>query len=384
MKQVIIIRYSEIFLKGANRGFFENTLINNIKHALRGKEYTFTKTSGRYLVSDFDSDSVEWFKEQIRCVFGVHSLSLAYETEADLTDIYNAAKLITDKKSGSFKIETHRADKTFKYDSYTISSEIGYKFLTDYPAMTVDVHNPEQTIHIDIREGNKALVFCNTIKAVNGMPVGVGGKGLLLISGGIDSPVACYMMAKRGMSIRALHFASYPYTSAAAKEKVLTLAKILKKYCIHLTVDIVSFTEIQTQIHEKCPENFMISIMRRFMMRIANKMCDRYRCSAIITGESLGQVASQTIESITSTNSVAKYPVLRPLIGFDKDEIIEISQKIGTFETSILPYEDCCTIFLPKNPVTRPKLCRVLEVESALDVDTLVQNALADIETIII
>ena len=216
------------------------------------------------------------------------------------------------------------------------------------------------------------------------MPVGTGGKGIVMLSGGIDSPVAAYMMAKRGMTLRALHFHSFPYTSMQAKQKVLDLAKIIKKYTLHLTVDVVSFTEIQTAIHEKCPEEYMITIMRRFMMRIAERIAKNNNAGAIITGESLGQVASQTLESLTSTNSVATLPVFRPLIGFDKDEIIEISQKIGAFETSILPYEDCCTIFLPKRPVTKPRLSAVEKVESVLDVDALVENALANIETVAI
>lgn len=216
------------------------------------------------------------------------------------------------------------------------------------------------------------------------MPVGTGGKGIVMLSGGIDSPVAAYMMAKRGMTLRALHFHSFPYTSMQAKQKVLDLAKIIKKYTLHLTVDVVSFTEIQTVIHEKCPEEYMITIMRRFMMRIAERIAKNNNAGAIITGESLGQVASQTLESLTSTNSVATLPVFRPLIGFDKDEIIEISQKIGAFETSILPYEDCCTIFLPKRPVTKPRLSAVEKVESVLDVDALVENALANIETVAI
>ena len=216
------------------------------------------------------------------------------------------------------------------------------------------------------------------------MPVGTGGKAVVMLSGGIDSPVAAYMMAKRGMSLRAVHFHSFPYTSLQAKEKVLDLAKLIKKYTLRMTVDVVSFTEIQTAIHEKCPEEYMITIMRRFMMRIAERIARMNGCGAVVTGESLGQVASQTLESITSTNSVANIPVFRPLIGFDKEEIIEIAERIGTFKTSILPYEDCCTIFLPKKPVTKPRLDAVLKVESALDVETLVNNALNNIETIVI
>ncbi len=219
---------------------------------------------------------------------------------------------------------------------------------------------------------------------VNGMPVGTGGKAVAMLSGGIDSPVAMYMMAKRGMSLRAVHFHSFPYTSAQAKQKVLDLAAIVKKYTLRMTVDVVSFTEIQTAIHERCPEEYMITIMRRFMMRIAEKLARINGCGAVVTGESLGQVASQTLESITSTNAVAHIPVFRPLIGFDKEEIIDIAHKIGTYETSILPYEDCCTIFLPKRPVTKPRLSAVEKVESALDVETLVQNALQNVETVVI
>lgn len=380
MKKVILIRYGEIFLKGANRGFFENTLINNINKVLEGKKYVLTNYSARYVISDFDESETECFIDKIACIFGIHSFSLAYEVNTDIDEIAQACKALTNK-CGTFKVNTKRADKRFCMNSYEISSEIGYRLLTEFKDLTVDLHNPDQELYVDVRENGKTLVFSSIIKAVNGMPVGVSGKGLLMLSGGIDSPVACFMMAKRGMTLRALHFASYPYTSENAKQKVLTLAKLLKKYCINMTVDVVSFTEIQTQIHEKCPENLMITIMRRFMMRIANRMCDLHDCKAVITGESLGQVASQTMESITSTNSVAKYPVLRPLIGFDKDEIIEIARKINTFNTSILPYEDCCTIFLPKNPATKPKLEVVERAEKALDVDALVENALKNVET---
>ena len=268
--------------------------------------------------------------------------------------------------------------------SMKVSAEIGGEILEKHPNLTVDLFNPQNVVNIDIRENGKTFVFSQIIKAVNGMPVGTGGKGIVMLSGGIDSPVAAYMMAKRGMTLRALHFHSFPYTSMQAKQKVLDLAKIIKKYTLHLTVDVVSFTEIQTVIHEKCPEEYMITIMRRFMMRIAERIAKNNNAGAIITGESLGQVASQTLESLTSTNSVATLPVFRPLIGFDKDEIIEISQKIGAFETSILPYEDCCTIFLPKRPVTKPRLSAVEKVESVLDVDALVENALANIETVAI
>ncbi len=381
--KVIIIRYSEIHLKGNNREFFESALISNIKAALKGFEYDFSRTNGRYVIRNFDETRLDDITDIVKNVFGVHSLSVAEEIDSDYGEIKRAALLFA-PAAGSFKVSTNRADKRFPMPSMKVSAEIGGEILEKHPNLTVDLFNPQNVVNIDIRENGKTFVFSQIIKAVNGMPVGTGGKGIVMLSGGIDSPVAAYMMAKRGMTLRALHFHSFPYTSMQAKQKVLDLAKIIKKYTLHLTVDVVSFTEIQTAIHEKCPEEYMITIMRRFMMRIAERIAKNNNAGAIITGESLGQVASQTLESLTSTNSVATLPVFRPLIGFDKDEIIEISQKIGAFETSILPYEDCCTIFLPKRPVTKPRLSAVEKVESVLDVDALVENALANIETVAI
>lgn len=381
--KVILIRYSEIHLKGNNRGFFENALINNIRHSLADKKYKLVKQSGRYVISEFEESEADSIVETVRNVFGVYSVSLADEVKSDYEEIKKSALAIA-PESGTFKVVCNRADKRFPLNSMQLASSIGGDLLENNGKLSVDLHKPQHLVNIDVRENGKTFVFTNSIKGLNGMPVGTGGKGVLLLSGGIDSPVACYMMAKRGMSIRAIHFHSYPFTSLQAKEKVLTLAKILKKYTLHMTVDVVSFTEIQTAIHEKCPEEFMITIMRRFMMRIAERLAKKYGCGAIITGESLGQVASQTLESITSTNAVATLPVLRPLIGFDKDEIIEIAKRIDTFETSILPYEDCCTIFLPKNPVTKPRLDVVKRVESVLDIDALVEQALENVETIVV
>lgn len=381
--KVILIRYSEIHLKGNNRGFFENALINNIRHSLADKKYKLVKQSGRYVISEFEESEADSIVETVRNVFGVYSVSLADEVKSDYKEIKKSALAIA-PESGTFKVVCNRADKRFPLNSMQLASSIGGDLLENNGKLSVDLHKPQHLVNIDVRENGKTFVFTNSIKGVNGMPVGTGGKGVLLLSGGIDSPVACYMMAKRGMSIRAMHFHSYPFTSLQAKEKVLTLAKILKKYTLHMTVDVVSFTEIQTAIHEKCPEEFMITIMRRFMMRIAERLAKKYGCGAIITGESLGQVASQTLESITSTNAVATLPVLRPLIGFDKDEIIEIAKRIDTFETSILPYEDCCTIFLPKNPVTKPRLDVVKRVEGVLDIDALVEQALENVETIVV
>ena len=379
--KVIIIRYSEIHLKGNNRDFFESILISNIKHVLSDYDYQFGRSNARYVIRNFDENYTEQILDAVKNVFGVYSVSPAEEVPSTYEDISSAA-LSMAPVYGTFKVNTNRADKRFPIPSMKLSADIGGKILEQNPTLKVDLFHPDTVVSIDIRENGKTFVYSEVIKGVNGMPVGTAGKGIIMLSGGIDSPVAMYMMAKRGMTLRSVHFHSFPYTSMQAKQKVLDLAKIVKKYTLHMTVDVVSFTEIQTAIHEKCPEEYMITNMRRFMMRIAEKLAQKHGAGAVITGESLGQVASQTLESITSTNSVATLPVFRPLIGFDKDEIIEIAQKIGTFETSILPYEDCCTIFLPKKPVTKPRLSAVLKVESALDVETLVNNALQNIEVV--
>lgn len=381
--KAIIIRYSEIHLKGNNKEYFESALVSNLKTALKGFDLQFGRSNARYVLRNFDESLTPQIIDCVKNVFGVHSLSVAEEVPSTLEDIRAAAIALAPKR-GSFKVSTNRADKRFPLHSMDLSAEIGGDVLENNSALTVNLHNPDHVINIDIRENGKTFVFRDVIRGVNGMPVGTGGKAVAMLSGGIDSPVAMYMMAKRGMSLRAVHFHSFPYTSAQAKQKVLDLAAIVKKYTLRMTVDVVSFTEIQTAIHERCPEEYMITIMRRFMMRIAEKLARINGCGAVVTGESLGQVASQTLESITSTNAVAHIPVFRPLIGFDKEEIIDIAHKIGTYETSILPYEDCCTIFLPKRPVTKPRLSAVEKVESALDVETLVQNALQNVETVVI
>lgn len=379
--KVIIIRYSEIHLKGNNREFFESVLISNIKHVLSDYDYQFGRSNARYVIRNFDENYTEQILDAVKNVFGVYSVSPAEEVPSNYEDVCQAAVSLA-PSFGTFKVNTNRADKRFPIPSMQLSADVGGKILDVNPSLKVDLFHPDNVVNIDIRENGKTFVYSEVIKGVNGMPVGTAGKGIIMLSGGIDSPVAMYMMAKRGMTLRSVHFHSFPYTSMQAKQKVLDLAKIVKKYTLHMTVDVLSFTEIQTAIHEKCPEEYMITIMRRFMMRIAERLAHKHGAGAVITGESLGQVASQTLESITSTNSVATLPVFRPLIGFDKDEIIEIAQKIGTFETSILPYEDCCTIFLPKRPVTKPRLSAVEKVESALDVETLVNNAMQSIEVV--
>lgn len=382
MDKAIILRYAEIHLKGNNRGYFENTLIENIKKALKDFRYEFQKTHGRYVISGFHENDETYIVSSLEKVFGIHSLSVCYVVDSNIDDIADAAAELG-VTFGTFKVECNRADKTFPMKSYETAAELGGRMLDRFADLKVDIHNPDNIIYIDIRENKKTFVFTSSLPMAGGLPVGCGGKGLLLLSGGIDSPVAGYMMARRGMKVSAVHFHSYPFTGVKAKEKVLTLAQKLSGYTCGIKVFIVPFTDIQVKIHENCPEEFMITIMRRFMMRIAQKIAQQNGMGALITGESLGQVASQTIESINTTNSVVDIPVLRPVIGFDKEDIIKISQKIDTYETSILPYEDCCTVFLPKHPVIHPKKEIIERAEKKLDIDSLVSEAVKNIETII-
>ena len=383
MKKVIIIRYSEIYLKGKNRGFFERAFEKNLTQALKDVPHELIKNSGRYLVQNFYEEDSELIIEKLKKVFGVHTISLAYETSSDLDSIFEAVKLQA-RPNGTFKVESHRGDKKYPLTSVEISKEMGARLLAYAKgALSVDVHKPSFSIRVDIRENGKALVFGDFIEGANGMPVGTAGKGLLLLSGGIDSPVAGYMMAKRGMNVDCLHFHSYPYTNMQAKEKVVDLARILSQYTCGTKLCTVSVTHIQEAIHEKCKPELMITLLRRFMYRIAERHAQRISATCLITGESLGQVASQTIEGITSSNSVVEIlPVLRPLIGFDKNEIIEKSVKMGAYETSILPFEDCCTVFLPDFPAIRPKLSEILKEEEKLDVEGLIEEAFASLERI--
>lgn len=383
MKRVIIIRYAEIFLKGKNRGFFEGKFESNLQKSIKGIPHRFVKQSGRYLIEDFAEEETEELVERLKKVFGAHTISVAYETNSDLASIFEAAKLLL-RESGTFKVETHRGDKRYPMTSVEISRELGGMIL-DYTKgkLSVDVHEPSFTVRVDIRDGGRALVFGDYIEGANGMPVGTAGKGLLLLSGGIDSPVAGHMMAKRGLVVECLHFHSYPYTNMQAKEKVEELAKILSQYTGVKRLYSIQVTHIQEEIHEHCRAEFMITLLRRFMYRLAETQAKKVGAQCLITGESLGQVASQTIEGITSSNSVVeRLPVLRPLIGFDKNEIIDRSVKIGSYETSILPYEDCCTVFLPDHPVTRPKMEDILREEQKLDVERLIEEALASVEVI--
>ena len=382
MEKVIIIRYSELHLKGKNRGYFERVLITNIEKSLKGLKHELKRQSGRYLVENFDGFDVDEIISRLKKVFGIHSFSVALKVNSDMNAIYKAAEEVC-LDNGSFKVETHRADKAFPLNSLQISAEIGGRLLNKFKNLSVDVHNPQFVINIDVRENGTTLVFNEFFKGAGGMPVGSSGKGLLLISGGIDSPVAGHLIAKRGMQLTCIHFHSYPYTKMQASDKVVELAKVLSDYTCGTKLNIVSVTHIQEEIHKKCNGEYMVTLLRRFMMRIAEIIAKKCGAQCLITGESLGQVASQTVEGITSSNSVVKYlPVLRPLCGFDKEEIIERSRYMGAYDISIQPYEDCCTVFLPKHPVIKPSIESILDEEKKLDVEKLIEDAVATLEVV--
>ncbi|MDE6373472.1 MAG: tRNA 4-thiouridine(8) synthase ThiI, partial [Clostridia bacterium] len=377
-----VVRYCEIHLKGNNRGFFERIFVENMEKALKGIKHEIRKQSGRYAIEGFDESSTEYIADKLKNVFGVHTISIALKVKTSLEEILEAVKQIA-PLNGTFKVDTHRADKRFPLNSMQINAEIGGRLLDLNKELKVDVHAPQTVIGIDLRENGTALVFSNLIEGVGGMPVGTAGKGMLLISGGIDSPVAGYMMAKRGMKIECVHFHSYPYTNMQAREKVEELAAILAEYSCGTVLNVVKVTHIQEEIHKKCNGDYMVTILRRFMMRIAEKLAKKCGAQCLITGESLGQVASQTIEGMTSSGSVVRnLPILRPLCGFDKNEIIARSRAMGAYEVSIRPYEDCCTVFLPRHPVIHPKISDVLEEESKLDVEALVNEAISTLEIV--
>ncbi len=382
MKQVVIVRYCEIHLKGKNRGYFEKVFLENLEKALRGIRHEIHRPSGRYIVDGFDEGCAEEIAARLSKVFGTHSVSVAEQVPADTEEIY-AAVLRIAPAEGTFKVQTNRADKHFPLDSMQMNAAVGGRLLSDRPQLRVDVRAPQHVLSIDIREDGTALVFSALIKGAGGMPVGTAGKGMLLLSGGIDSPVAGYMIAKRGMVLEGVHFHSYPYTNMQAREKVEELARILAGYTGGMRLHVVSVTHIQEEIHRRCPDEMMITLLRRFMMRIAERIGNEVGAQCIVTGESLGQVASQTVEGMTSSNAVVeRFPVLRPLVGFDKTEIIERARAIGTYETSVQPFEDCCTVFLPKHPLIRPDLAKVERAEAQLDVEALIAEALAGAETV--
>lgn len=379
MRELLLVRYGEIFLKGLNRPYFMRALVRKVQHAVKDIGGHVWLRDGRIFVSDFSD--MEACIARVTKVFGVHSVCPALEMEKDSFDaIAEQAVRMTEGLQGTFKVSARRSDKRYPMDSPQINEELGYRILRAHPTLRVDIHHPDHVVNVEIRD--HAYLYVRVIMAYGGMPVGTNGKATLLLSGGIDSPVAGWMIAKRGVQINAVHFHSYPYTSDRAKEKVLDLARILSESCCGIRVHIVPFTKIQMEIHEKCPEAYTTLIMRRFMMRIAERVAMQEQSGALITGESIGQVASQTMEALGVTDSTVHLPVFRPVIGFDKTDIIDIAKKIGTFETSSLPYEDCCTVFTPKHPATKPKMDIVLEAERKLDVEALVAEAVEGIELI--
>ena len=379
MKELLMVRYGEIFLKGLNRPYFIRSLVRKIRYALRGTGSNVWVHDGRILVEGYEDQ--ELVIDRVTRVFGVHSVCPAIEMpKEDFEAICDQAIQMMSEVRGTFKVNARRSDKRYFMDSPAINMELGHRILESNPNLKVDIHTPEHVLNVEIRD--QAYLYEKVILAVGGMPVGTNGNATLLLSGGIDSPVAGWMVAKRGVQINAVHFHSFPYTSEQAKEKVLDLARKLSFSCCGIKVHIIPFTEIQLQIRDNCPEEYTTLIMRRFMMRIAERIALQTESGALITGESIGQVASQTMEALASTDIVVNMPVFRPLIGFDKSEIIEVAKKIDTYELSSLPYEDCCTIFTPKHPATRPKKEKVVEAESKLDVESLIQAALEGVEVV--
>ena len=381
MGRVILIRYGEIHLKGKNRPFFERALRLQIKNSCKDVDYNVSMLGGRYYVSGYEIKYEEKLVQEIIKIFGIHSISIAFEVEKDKDKLIEAAISIAKSQNitqGTFKVAVKRADKTFKMKSMKLAALIGEKILDEYQDLSVKMKEPDHMIYIEIRE--KCYIYIDKINGPGGMPVGTGGKALLLLSGGIDSPVAGWMMAKRGIQLTALHYHSFPYTSERSKQKVVDLRDIISKYCGPIKLIVVPFTKIQEQIHEKCEEKYMTIIMRWIMMQIAEKVAIRNKCKALVTGESLGQVASQTIDSLSVSNASVSMPIFRPLIAFDKIEIMDIARKIETYETSILPYEDCCTVFLPKHPSTRPRLDDIINEVNKLDIDELIKEAIDMVE----
>ena len=379
MKEVILCKYGEIVLKGANRSYFEGILTRELKRrAKKFGSFKITHMQSTVYIEPLDEFSdFEGMYESVGRVFGISAYNRAAVCEKDIDDIKRVAReYIPSLFSGksTFKVEAKRSDKRFPLKSPEIAAEIGGVLLESCPRMKVDVREPDITVKVEVRE-QYAYVHAAQQKGAGGMPVGSNGRGLLLLSGGIDSPVAAYMMAKRGVIIEALHFESYPYTSERAREKVLDLAKIVAQYAGKIHVHVISLTHIQEELVRACEEDYFTLLLRRFMMTLADRCAEEYGCEALITGESVGQVASQTMQALAVTDICAQRPVFRPCIGMDKEEIIEIARRVGTFETSTLPYEDCCTVFTPRHPRTRPELAKVLREEAKVDFEALCEEA---------
>ena len=389
-KQLLLIRYGELGLKGKNKNIFISKLVNKIRAAMKGMDgWSVHSTWGRLWV-EVDAEETAAALERLRRVFGIYSISPVLEVERDLDAIGVAAFSVLQKalpNGGTFKVETRRADKTFPMPSPEISREVANRVFDQIAGdgrYDADMHHPELTINVEVR-GEGTFIYGETIPGVGGLPVGSGGKALLLLSGGIDSPVAGWMAMKRGVAIEAIHFHSFPFTGEKSKEKVFSLCKILARWQgAPVRLHVVHFTEIQKAIYANCSEEYGITLMRRMMFRLAERIAETRRCLALYTGESVGQVASQTLESMAVINAVIHLPVLRPLVGMDKEEIMERAKQIGSFETSILPFEDCCTVFLPKYPKIRPVKAEAEALEANLDMEALIADALARTERIVL
>ena len=386
MNEVLLCKYGEIVLKGANRAYFEDMLCKELrKRAKKCGNFEILRAQSTVYIEPLDDFcDMDAMLLEAQKVFGIVAIARAYVCEKSLESISEAAREFIApeiRKYKTFKVEAKRSDKRFPLDSMELSREIGGVLLETNPRVKVDVKNPDVIVKVEVRE-RAAYIYAGHHKGAGGMPVGTNGKGLLLLSGGIDSPVAGYMMAKRGVRLEAVHFESFPYTSERALQKVLDLAKIVSDYSGEIYVHIISLTHIQEELVKHCNEEYFTLLLRRYMVALSNKVSKRYDCGALITGESVGQVASQTMQAIGVTDAVAEIPVFRPCIGMDKEEIVQISRKIGAFETSILPYEDCCTVFTPKHPKTKPELDKVIAEENKLPFDELVEEAYATMKTV--
>jgi len=386
MKEIFLLKLGEIVLKGANKRQFENRLRQNVRRRMKayGNFDVFIMQSTVYVEPMDDECDVDGAWEACRSIFGVVSLCRCRPCEKNLDAIFEAVENYLGDDldcARTFKVESRRSDKRFPLTSIQLSQEIGGRLAEAHSTVEVDVHKPEYTVYVEIRD-LAAYVHGPAVPGAGGLPTGVGGRAMCLLSGGIDSPVAAHMIAKRGVEIEAVHFFSYPYTSQLAKDKVIELARLVSKYCGKMTVNVVSFTEIQEAIRDNCPEEYFTLIMRRFMMEISARIAKWDGCGALITGENLGQVASQTMEAMTVTGAVVDIPIFMPLVGMDKEEIVTIARKIGTFDTAVLPYGDCCTVFTPKHPKTKPTLGQVINAEKKLDREALIAKALESVEKI--
>ena len=388
MKEIFLMKLGEIVLKGANKRQFESRLRQNVRRRMKafGNFDVYIMQSTVYVEPMDELADVEGAWEACHSIFGVVSLCRCRPCEKNLDAIFDAIEAYLGDDldcAESFKVESKRSDKAFPLNSIAISQEIGGRLAEAHPNVRVDVRRPAYTVYVEIRD-LAAYVHGPAEPGAGGLPTGVGGRAMCLLSGGIDSPVAAYMIAKRGVEIESVHFFSYPYTSQLAKDKVIELARLVTRYSGRMTVNVVSFTEIQEAIRDNCPEEFFTLIMRRFMMEISQRIAKKHGCGALITGENLGQVASQTMEAMAVTGAVVDIPIFMPLVGMDKEEIVTIARKIGTLETSILPYEDCCTVFTPKHPKTKPTLGQLLNAERNLDREALIEKALETVEKIVV